>query len=130
MKEWKSEESKLEHEERGTARRTKGLQRLCWSESSQNSNDEARKAKNSTLPPSGSSEDEDTNLEYIGQKVAKYFDDELFVGTIKSYLHKLGYWWVKYDDGDSEEFELYEVQQGIKLFQKEIGGEKNPNKLS
>lgn len=62
---------------------------------------------------------------YIGRRVAKYFGKELYFGTIASWDpaaivdDKLDLWRVEYDDGDSEDFELFEVEEGQKLYQQE-----------
>ncbi|GFH56704.1 hypothetical protein CTEN210_13193 [Chaetoceros tenuissimus] len=55
---------------------------------------------------------------YIGARVAKYFfnhDPELFFGSVTKYDRERGYWWIKYDDGDEEEFEKDQLIDGMNL---------------
>lgn len=52
---------------------------------------------------------------YIDRRVAKYFADEIFYGSITSY-HEYEEWWsVRYDDGDSEEMNIGELELALNL---------------
>jgi hypothetical protein len=66
--------------------------------------------------------------QYIGKRVAKEFPiedpndpsrmmDSIFFGTVE-YISDEGKLWyfVKYDDGDSEEYELKDIEYGLKLY--------------
>jgi hypothetical protein len=57
--------------------------------------------------------------EFIGVRVAKYFDDELFLGTVT--VHDAGNDWfsIVYDDADKEEFTREELMDALVLYQRE-----------
>jgi len=56
-------------------------------------------------------------LNCVGNKVAKYFDADLFYGTVTSYTKSQGgLWHVRYDDGDEEDLDRTEVSEAMKLF--------------
>jgi hypothetical protein len=52
---------------------------------------------------------------YLQARVAKYFDEVLYRGTLQTYNADTKYWEVQYDDGDSEEWSLDEIQAGLQL---------------
>ena len=56
------------------------------------------------------------SLDFIGVKVAKYFDGKLYQGEVIEYDEEYEYWKVKYDDGDEEEYERHELEELIQLF--------------
>lgn len=51
-------------------------------------------------------------------RVAKYFDDGLFFGTITKYDGKANFWFVLYDDGDSEQFDKRDLNEALRLYKK------------
>ncbi|GFH59454.1 predicted protein [Chaetoceros tenuissimus] len=54
------------------------------------------------------------SLDFIGVKVAKYFDDKLYQGQVS---RKNGrYWRVEYDDGDEEDYTRKELEELIQIF--------------
>ncbi|KAL3923294.1 MAG: hypothetical protein SGILL_001733 [Bacillariaceae sp.] len=59
--------------------------------------------------------------EYINQRVAKWFDDDLYFGTIKSISHQGeggDVWWhVLYDDDDQEDFDVRQLRKGLKDYE-------------
>jgi hypothetical protein len=60
------------------------------------------------------------NDDYINFKIAKRFDDGfIYYGTIDGYNGE--FWTVKYDDGDSEEFDANDVQMAIALYKTKNG---------
>mmetsp|Transcript_20809 Transcript_20809/g.30496 ORF Transcript_20809/g.30496 Transcript_20809/m.30496 type:complete len:644 (+) Transcript_20809:352-2283(+) len=54
--------------------------------------------------------------EYITDRVAKDFDGEIYFGTIKSY--KGGFWHVRYDDGDEEDYDEKDLKRALRLYSK------------
>ena len=59
-----------------------------------------------------------TNIKY--HRVAKYFyggtsPDNLYFGVVDGVTTKYGYWQVRYDDGDVEDWDDTELQKGIQL---------------
>lgn len=74
---------------------------------------EAKKRKNTE---SGQSTQENGNEQYIGCRVAKYFDGHIFFGTVE--IHTDGYWHVKYDDSDREDFDNADLKRALELYRK------------
>lgn len=56
----------------------------------------------------------------IGDRVAKYFGSDLYVGKITNTIKDSGLWHVTYDDGDEEDFDLDECNDGKKLYDEEM----------
>jgi hypothetical protein len=54
---------------------------------------------------------------YCNKRVAKFFQGNVFFGTISRYVDKAKYWAIDYDDGDEEEFDETEVQRHMKLYE-------------
>lgn len=57
--------------------------------------------------------------DFIGRRVAKYFDEVLFFGTV-DYIHKdeeddSQLWHVHYDDGDEEDFDYDQLKEALLL---------------
>jgi hypothetical protein len=54
----------------------------------------------------------------LGRRVAKYFDEDLYFGTVKNVRtdEKGPMWFIQYDDGDNEEFEEDELLQHMSLY--------------
>lgn len=57
---------------------------------------------------------------FISRRIAKYFDDEIYFGTIKEYddSDTPALWKVFYDDGDQEDYERRDLIKGLKLYAK------------
>ena len=55
---------------------------------------------------------------HIDARVAKNFDDGLFFGTITKYDSKANFWFVLYDDGDSEQFDKRDLNEALRLYKK------------
>lgn len=55
---------------------------------------------------------------HIDARVAKNFDDGLFFGTITKYDGKANFWFVLYDDGDSEQFDKRDLNEALRLYKK------------
>lgn len=57
---------------------------------------------------------------FVGSKVARDFDGEIFTGTISEYFPEedgsLALWHVKYADGDEEDYDIDEVEKALELF--------------
>jgi hypothetical protein len=60
-----------------------------------------------------------TKEEYVGDRIAKYFDRELHLGTITSKDSESGLWTCVYDDADREEFTKEEVMEAVILYERE-----------
>ncbi len=54
--------------------------------------------------------------DFIGQRITKTFDEGNFDGSIISYDADANFWKVKYDDGDEEDLDYYEVTASISLY--------------
>lgn len=66
---------------------------------------------------SNSSRSEEGGLgELVGRKVLKYFPSGGFEGVVTRYDEKPGFFHVVYEDGDSEDFTLDELQEVTMLF--------------
>ena len=55
---------------------------------------------------------------HINARVAKNFDDGLFFGTITKYDGNANFWFVLYDDGDSEQFDKRDLNKALRLYKK------------
>ena len=53
--------------------------------------------------------DREMDESYVGQRIAKDFDGDIFYGTVSKYLPKDRLWKIDYDDGDKEELEQDEL---------------------
>jgi hypothetical protein len=71
--------------------------------------------------------EEDDPRKYVGQRIAKYFDDPteedpdhqvIYFGTIDRYSKNNSLWHITYDDGDEEEFDFSEVRASLLLYGK------------
>ena len=56
-----------------------------------------------------------TSGSYVGKRIAREFDDEIYHGTIDTYHPRRRLWSIKYDDGDAEELDHREVLLAIDL---------------
>ena len=70
---------------------------------------------------------EDDPKQYVGQRIAKYFDDPtpenpnqqvIYFGTIDKVDKDNSFWHVRYDDDDDEEFDFREIRAGILFYAK------------
>ena len=61
-------------------------------------------------------------LNYLGQRIAKYFDaptdddeenQELYFGTVESYREEDKLWHIEYDDGDAEDFDFDDLRTAV-----------------
>jgi len=59
--------------------------------------------------------DTDSGESYVGQRIAKDFDGDIFYGTVSKYFPKDRLWKIDYDDGDKEELELEELLFALDL---------------
>ena len=60
---------------------------------------------------------------FVNARIAKIFDDGVvYYGTVKGFDGD--FWSVKYDDSDSEDFELPDLQRGIRLFKEKAKRQK------
>jgi len=66
----------------------------------------------------------DNGSVFLDQRVAKFFDSDLFYGTITGFCpkektaDKIALWTVTYDDGDKEDYERHELQELRKAYSK------------
>jgi hypothetical protein len=57
----------------------------------------------------------------LGTKVAKQFDTQWFNGTVRKYDAAEHLYWILYDDGDSEDMEVHEVQAAVNDYHAHAG---------
>lgn len=73
------------------------------------------------LPPITSENVTEESIEYgeyyVSTEVAKFFGGALFQGKITKFVSP--YWKVKYSDGDREEWEWFELKQGLQIFEQQ-----------
>jgi len=75
---------------------------------------EKKKARKNSFP-------QKDPLSCIGSKIAKYFDADIFYGTVTRYLkYQGGLWHVRYEDGDEEDLDQREVTEALKLFGSDV----------
>jgi hypothetical protein len=55
---------------------------------------------------------------YLGRRVAKFFDAELFLGTVAGYQKAKSFWKIEYDDGDKEEFDVLDMVEYMSGYEK------------
>ena len=81
-----------------------------------------KKLKSSPRKPRTKAPVEDVSANpkaYIGRHIAKYFDDELYYGTVKTYFPAsemdsgVEAWYIEFDDGDTEDFSAQELKAGL-----------------
>ena len=64
---------------------------------------------------------------YIGTRIAKLFDGEVYFGSITQYNEKTQFWHVVYDDDDEEDYDPRDLEEAGKLYRKERKHD-DPNK--
>lgn len=52
---------------------------------------------------------------FIGLRVAKYFDEEVYFGTVKNFIPP-DLWHIVYDDEDMEDYDLKDLRKAIALY--------------
>jgi len=88
-------------------------------------------AEGLTPPPAKSTFDPQS---YVGRRVAKYFDTELYYGSVREYTPPdqnedfVDLWNILYDDGDFEDLERNEMDECFELYRKNEAGD--PKKSS
>ena len=70
-----------------------------------------------------------TNPEsYVNRRVAKYFGDQLYFGTVKSFGPETRFgdqiWHVKYDDSDKEDYDADDLDDGLRLYRQKRRADK------
>jgi hypothetical protein len=55
---------------------------------------------------------------YLGRRVAKFSDAELFLGTVAGYQKAKSFWKIEYDDGDKEEFDVLDMVEYMSGYEK------------
>jgi len=73
-----------------------------------------------TKKPPKRSVDKDGSADYIGRRISRLFDDELYHGTVDSFDASSSLWHVTYDDNDAEELDYVELLVAMDLF-REVG---------
>jgi hypothetical protein len=76
----------------------------------------SKRGKKRTRNPKTSSGSPD---EYVNKRVAKWFDAELFFGTVKyiSNPEEKDTWWhITYDDDDEEDFDIRQLRKALKVY--------------
>ena len=82
----------------------------------------SKEAATSTTPKSKKTKELDFDFDLsidpsrvINRRVAKYFEGQIFFGTVSSYDPREGLWQIDYDDGDEEEFDKNELKVHLRL---------------
>jgi hypothetical protein len=55
---------------------------------------------------------------YVGARVAKYFDDKVFLGTVTAHDAENDWFSIVYDDADKEDFTREELMEALMLYQR------------
>lgn len=85
------------------------------------------KSRSPKRQKSSAKNEEDDHKKYIGQRIAKFFDDPtpenpdnqiIYFGTIDRLSADKSLWHIKYDDDDEEEFDFSEIRAAILLHAK------------
>ena len=98
------------------------------SEEDMNSNDKGCLPYGKNLSGTYINEDSDAILEladFVGTRVAKVFENTLYVGNVTKYLAPIDHddvplWQIVYDDKDQEEWDMSELKNGATLFKSEV----------
>jgi len=56
---------------------------------------------------------------FIGRRIGKVFENKarsVYYGTVTEYRPQRKFWQIKYDDGDSEEFDKSELKSGLQIY--------------
>jgi len=62
-------------------------------------------------------------IKYIGARVAKNFDGEIYFGSVTQYNEKTQFWHVIYDDNDEEDYDSNDMEEAGILYRKERKGD-------
>ena len=118
------EKNKVEVEAKNETKDTKSLETSNKKSSNENKIAPNGKRKMSSSPNSTDSKKKKnattkakTPLDYINDRVSKWFDEDLYFGTVTGYDKKEKLWKILYDDDDEEEFEKKELIVAIQLYQ-------------
>lgn len=62
-------------------------------------------------------------LSYVGKRVAKYFGEDVFFGTVEKYIPPTSpndedLWHIHYDDEDQEDYDLKDLRKNLKIYEK------------
>ena len=98
------------------------------SEEDMNSNDKGCLPYGKNLSGTYINEDSDAILEladFVGTRVAKVFENKLYLGNVTKYLAPIDHddvplWQIVYDDKDQEEWDMSELKNGATLFKSEV----------
>lgn len=66
---------------------------------------------------------------FVGQRVAKYFDDDLYYGTVDLFIpaeemrESVDVWHIAYDDGDAEDMDRYDLDEALELYVNSTAGD-------
>ena len=52
----------------------------------------------------------------VNKRIAKFFDKQLYFGTITNYNTQRKFWCINYDDGDYEEMEFKDLNSCLRLY--------------
>ncbi|CAB9525163.1 Type III pantothenate kinase [Seminavis robusta] len=68
-------------------------------------------------------------ISHVGLRIAKYFGDEVYFGTIKKYIQPTGkkdedLWHIVYDDDDQEDYDAKDLRKAIALYKSNKGLDK------
>jgi len=61
----------------------------------------------------------------VNKRIAKFFDKQLYFGTITNYNTQQKFWCIHYDDGDYEEMEFKDLNACLKLYDKNMANDTN-----
>lgn len=92
-----------------------------------------KQAKPSLATTNRSGADLEKDRSYIGRRVSKKFDGEVYHGKVTKFVQKHRLWGIKYDDGDAEEMDWRDLSNAMDLHdrnnkKKRGGGGKNNTK--
>ena len=99
----------------------------------------ALKRKNMANAPKTNKRFEAMNPErYEKERIAKYFDIggesgetnmALFFGTVKKYVKEENWWYVEYDDGDTEDLTVNELMAHLELYEANKSSDTNKEQI-
>ena len=74
-----------------------------------------KQAKPSLTTNNRSAADLEKDRSYVGRRVSKKFDGEVYNGKVTKFVQKHRLWGIKYDDGDAEEMDWRDVSKAMDL---------------
>ena len=60
----------------------------------------------------------DTSEDFVGNRVAKYFSNKLYFGSVEKYCDNTEEWHVLFDDGDCFDFNKEDLRKGIRCYKR------------